>query len=291
MIAFGSQARQFGGIGNLMFQYAFTRMTARRLGVKFYFPEWVGDKVFCLDDEEERVPVATGVYKRYEQPKSNCGFTEEALEITDGTDIYGFFQSERYFSDKNWVREWFSFREEAVISVRDKYHHLDFSKTTSLNFRFGEKVRLQDMFVTPNLAYYTKALSHVNNRENLLAISDEIDRAKRIAERLSGNLIYAGDTKGHEDLYLISLCHDNICAASTFSWWGAWLNSYSDKVVVCPKEWLRPGYHEHRDLTCDGWIEIKTVNSVFGHYYVVLPFAKAYRTLERLGQKARRLVQ
>lgn len=290
MIAFDSRNKHHGGIGNLMFQYAFTRMTARRLGVKFYFSEWIGDRVFCLNDQDERSTTVTGVYKKYEQPKNNCGFTEDALRITDGTDIYGFFQSEEYFPDNDLVREWFSFREESIISVRGKYRHLDFSRTVSLNFRFGDKVRLQDMFVIANLDYYAKALSYVTNSENLLVVSDEIDRARRIAERLSGNIVYANDTEGHEDLYLMSLCHDNICSTSTFSWWGAWLNNYGDKVVVCLKEWLRPGYHEHRNQTCDGWIEIRTVNPIFGHYRMVHPFAKVYRALEVLRRKTQKPV-
>ena len=73
------------------------------------------------------------------------------------------------------------------------------------------------MFVPANLAYYVKALSLVNHRENLLVFSDEIDRARGIAERLSGNIIYMDGNRAYEDLYLMSLCHDNICSNSTFS--------------------------------------------------------------------------
>ena len=285
MIAFGSQAKYLPGMGNLMFQYAFTRTMARRLGVKFYFPDWIGDKVFCLRDEDERSPTALGLYRKYEQPRDNCGFTEEALVIEDGTEVSGFFQSEKYFLAPDRVRAWFTFREEAIASTREKYSGVDFASTTGLHFRFGDKLRLRDMFVIPRLGYYVQALSHVRNSETLLVVSDDMVRARGIAEGLTGNIIYAEGNRPYQDLYLMSQCHDNICSASTFSWWGAWLNAHDDKIVICPKEWLRPGYHEHRNMTCTGWIEIQTVNSVLGHYYAVLPLAKAYRTWDTVKRR------
>jgi len=272
-----------------MFQYAFTRMMARRLGVRFYFPNWIGDEVFSLNDRDERSPTADNLSKRYVQPRDDCGFVEEALAIADGTDIYGFFQSEAYFLEPDWVRAWFTFRDEAVASTIEKYRTVDFDRTTSLHFRFGDKLRLQDMYVTPRPAYHGKALTLVKNRESLLVVSDDIGRSKRIAGKLGGNTIYADGNRGCEDLYLMTQCHDNICSTSTFSWWGAWLNGHDDKVVVCPKEWLRPGYRAHRKMTPDGWIEIQTVNSVWGHYYAVAPLAKVYRTWDTLKRKIREL--
>jgi len=43
----------------------------------------------------------------------------------------------------------------------------------------------------------------------------------------------------HVDLILLSRCRHHIMANSTFSWWGAWLCPYQDKVVIGPTRWVK----------------------------------------------------
>jgi hypothetical protein len=135
MISFKSLGKS-GRLGNQLFQYAFLRTTARRLGVKFYCPEWLGDKIFKLNDAEERASECAGIDKEY-VPFNNCGFTLEALHIQDGTNIDGFFQSEKYF-DRETVRRWYAFKEELFVSIEEKYACVDFAESTGIHLRFGD---------------------------------------------------------------------------------------------------------------------------------------------------------
>jgi len=60
-----------------------------------------------------------------------------------------------------------------------------------------------------------------------------------------------GETKNYEDLWLMTQCKHYIIADSTFSWWGAWLSTNTDKIVCAPalaldrfnQDWVPKDWH------------------------------------------------
>lgn len=55
------------------------------------------------------------------------------------------------------------------------------------------------------------------------------------------------------DMWLMSLCRNNIIANSGFSYWGAWLNKHPDKIVIGPRKhvsWCK------YPVSWDGWLQV-----------------------------------
>ena len=72
------------------------------------------------------------------------------------------------------------------------------------------------------------------------------------------NAIFIGHNDGinsYKDMQLMSNCQHNIIANSTFSWWGAWLNSNKKKIVISPNQWMQ-STNGTGDIIPENWIKI-----------------------------------
>lgn len=257
-------------LGNNLFQYAFIRSLANKLKTKFYFPAWKGDEIFDLKDKKERTNIKPKITAKYEEPHSDLRVKKDIWNIKDNTLIWGYFQSEEFF-DKKLVRKWFKFKESEIKKVKNKYKNIDFSKSVGIHLRFSD-TKYSPAYYTPSQEYYLEALSKIKNKENILVFSDEISVAKKYLRKLKGNFIYLDGNSAHEDLYLISRCRDFICSASTFSWWGAWLNTSKNKTIICPQEGLfrpGPGRFKRNYYWPKEWIKLKGLRKGFLDNYIV----------------------
>jgi hypothetical protein len=126
----------------------------------------------------------------------------------------------------------------------------DFSKKAETNLYHG--ILSSD--------YYKQAIEIISSKINspkFYIFSDDINWAKE--NLIVPEAVYASGqiSKTHfEDLYLMSQCHHNIIANSSFSWWGAWLNDNPEKIVIAPKNWFNKGPKDTQDIIPGDWIKI-----------------------------------
>ena len=257
-------------LGNHLFQYAFLRTTAQRLGVSFYCPTWAGDVLFDLNDGHERSTSCTKASYEYHEPYEKPGFNNSALNIKDKTDIQGYFQSHKYLNPKV-VQNWYSFKEEKISRVRKKYAHIDFSNSVGVHIRLGDfTTDYSNLYYVARSKYYKKALEFIPRNNNVIVFSDDIAAAKIIFENMNVMATYIENNEAHEDLYLQTQCRDFICAPSSFSWWGGWLNTFPDKVVIVPKEGpFRPGAPiSNAEFWPNNWQKVQALNPLYDSYSV-----------------------
>jgi hypothetical protein len=110
------------------------------------------------------------------------------------------------------------------------------------------------------ISYYQNAINYISaqvEQPYFFIFSDDMGWAK---ENLKMDLpcIYIDHNHGAEsynDMRLMSLCQHHIIANSSFSWWGAWLNASSNKIVIAPKKWFANN-NNVKDLLPIDWITL-----------------------------------
>ena len=129
----------------------------------------------------------------------------------------------------------------------------------AVHIRRGDYLNYSYLNEICNKQYYDQAIQYFKNKYNFCSFvffSDDILWCKEKFKEIKNSIFVDWNTKDQSylDLYMMSLCQNNIIANSTFSWWGAYLNNNNEKIVICPKFWNQRTLTNH--LICPGWIAL-----------------------------------
>lgn len=283
-----------GGLGNQLFQYAAGRALAEKHGVELSLDlsrlkhPVAGDtqrcfalEPFCiraaqlLDTNHKPYGKYVSALNRLLLKTGSCrfgdvvlkeqssGFDPLFLKAPSGCVLDGFWQSERYFKQIATMLQ-----QEFILKTPSSA----WLEATSLlmDSSVAVHIRRGDYVTNPAAAsfhgicsqdYYRTAVAKIQQcypDAQFLVFSDDPTWCHQYLDlgvpfRLADDFRLNGPA---EEMLLMSRCRHQIIANSSFSWWGAWLNSLPDKLVIAPSRWFADLAIETGDLVPKSWVRL-----------------------------------
>ena len=268
-----------GRLGNQMFQFASSVAIAKKTGHDIFFPLENCTAVYpngpINPKTNSHTPVKCDLLDCFNIPASffkrsaeiNTGsiikekeftFDPDMFNVQDGSDLHGFFQTEKYFKPiEDDIHRYFSFKPEIEESSTEYWSlniekFLEGNKSVSIHVRRGDYTLYPGHHPVCSDEYYSQAISRFGPEFRFLVFSDDLEwcRSKFISDRFF--IVDSGDP--FKDLKLMSMCDHHINANSSFSWWGSWLNRKEGKITICPSYWFGPMIDKNtKDVYCKEW--------------------------------------
>jgi len=274
-----------GGLGNQLFQifcgiaYSFeNRIPFKINNMKF-------DLVSPLDNISKRPTYWTSLLSNlssftYQQQlqiptyieKTHFKFTKIPY-ITQDFKLHGYYQSYKYFDAQyaNICKMIDLNNHKVEIAEKHKSLFEYVKKPISIHFRIGDYVKNQAMHPILSTSYYINCINYLKSQildfeENyyLLVFGELCDNEKIMyaienikAQHNIEIMLCDYVIPDWEQLLLMSLCTHNIIANSTFSWWGAYFNTNTNKIVCYPSLWFGKNCaNDTKDLFPESWIKV-----------------------------------
>jgi hypothetical protein len=247
-----------GGLGNQLFQYATARSLCSKCGIpslllnaESYKSDPFGRELGLMHFRIKGSIVRSGflktllrkgtrlnrllsgssLYGNIEEQGLKLHRLEDNMKLL--TSLNGYWQSEYYFKEIRQVLleelipsecpvfpEWQSGKDTVAVHIR----RMDYLKESG----FGA---LSEQYYQDAMNIFRQKLSS----PVFVFFSDDIAWCKETFRDES--YIFCEEKEWSKDylqLFLLSKCRHQIIANSSFSWWGAWLNSHQEKIVIRP---------------------------------------------------------
>lgn len=283
-----------GGLGNQMFEYAAAKGLAARLGVELkldkawfaqiapgdtprhyeldsfklkqdfldFKPFFAGDNLVSRAKALVAPAFGRKALKLYKEPHYH--YSVNLLKQQNNTYLDGYFQSEKYFAhirkelldDFTWAKPTTGKNKKLLDVIATD------ENSVSIHVRRGDYVSNENAAEFHGLRgvdYYkaaTKIVEKSVKTPNYYVFSDEPDWCKENLRFKHSTTYIDWNTDGAEDMRLMKSCRHNVLANSSFSWWGAWLNTNENKTVIAPKQWFNDPSININDVVPESWQRI-----------------------------------
>jgi hypothetical protein len=248
-----------GGLGNVLFKLSATISTAIDNNINYIFsneflrpvdkitthgyPDYrrFYDNILRNINFIDKLPSNYNVY-------IESSFNYSPIYYEKGTNLLldGHFQSEKYFlNNKKNIIELFQPTDKDIQTIKNTFPNIN--EMTSIHIRRGDYLQLTDYHPQQETEYFKNSCEIIGISEQYIIFSDDLEGIKHQFDFIPNKIFY---TSGQDwlDLYTMSLCKNNIISNSTFSWWGAYLNSNINKKIIAPNRWFGPK-NKHLDTS------------------------------------------
>lgn len=197
--------------------------------------------------------------------RENRLFDPKIFGLSSNLYLAGHWITEKYFEQYRFnLLEDFTFRNSATgknLEILTKILSLNSICVHIRRSDYISNKNASSHFAHLTQKYYRDAINLITNRTKdptFFFFSDDMPWVKQEFSYLK-NAIFCDQNdieNGHEDLRLMINCKNFIIANSTFSWWGAWLSEYNNKIVIAPKKWFRDDQKNKNEIIPTNWIRI-----------------------------------
>lgn len=285
-----------GRLGNQMFQYATARSLAEDRGCSFKLDisdcdedrlsGYALNRLNIIEDLASEQEIASLRNRKAKNPRKSIhrimrnlmikkikhfrdvnwfAFDKMLFKANLPLYIAGGFQSYKYFDrHRNIIVKEFVPKNDLAGKNAQFSTHISSCNSVSLHVRRGDYVfdeKTHKKHGVLPLDYYKRAIDIIKSKFDDPVFFVFSDDKEWVKENLKLNcqtvfVDHNAPESGHEDMRLMSLCKSNIIANSSFSWWGAYLNSNPEKNVIAPENWLADRKVNLDDFIPRNWLVI-----------------------------------
>jgi hypothetical protein len=268
-----------GRLGNQLFQFSSAIGISKKRGYEVAFPEEncsrfilngpidpkTGqmmnvkcDLLDCFDIPSSYFRSIGEIHPSSVYQEGDFKFNPEVLTLPQHTDLYGYFQDERYFKEnRDLLLSILKFKDEHESTAQEFISGINSEhQKVSLHIRRGDYTLYPNHHPVCSKDYYQSAMEKFSPEKiKFLVFSDDIEWCR---EEFKGDqFIFVDSGSPYSDLRIMTLCDHHIIANSSYSWWGAWLNTKTNKRIIAPSRWFGPAINKDAsEIYCEGWEKI-----------------------------------
>ena len=204
-------------------------------------------------------------------------FQEDFMNQSFNNNLFmeGHFQSEKYFIDcKDEISSEFIFKKADLYQKNSYFNAIVNSNSISLCIRqnrfiegkdnnTNENIRKSWEFTLEQISYTNKSVelikSKVNDPKFFLWSNDFTNLESKLfnfeCQKINLNNINENVDRRILSLYLLTQCKHFIVTTSSFNWWGAWLSSNQNKLIIRPSSFKNFTIN-NTDLWPENWLSV-----------------------------------